>query len=275
MPCAWLDRSISDRTRRFAKWPAICSFALGMAGQAACHLMAQAGMARAPWPVTTIVSCLPVLVLGTGTALAHMLRADAKATQAPDSGTGPPATLRSSSWSVEDQNGPDRGRPEAGRDRTPRRDQNAPTPGPQHGQRPGDLARGLPSHKVDQARVVARRLAATGQPVTRRALRSGGVRGSTVISSRFSGVYHVGDGPPSHVVDTVIWCGCPRRTGSGVTRVTCASPLVAAAFLFRAEGQIAPCGHVHDTEPQVTTTIRRNARDNVGGPERPSAHDQC
>jgi hypothetical protein len=96
---AWLDRSISDRTRRFAKWPAICSFALGMAGQVAYHLMAQAEMARAPWPITTIVSCLPVLVLGMGTALAHLLRADAKATQAPDSGTGPPATLRSLSWS--------------------------------------------------------------------------------------------------------------------------------------------------------------------------------
>ena len=60
---AWLayDRSISDPTRRFAKWSAICSFALGMAGQVAYHLMAQAGMARAPWAITTVVSCLPVL----------------------------------------------------------------------------------------------------------------------------------------------------------------------------------------------------------------------
>jgi hypothetical protein len=35
---AWLadEHSISDRTRRFAKWSAICSFALGMAGQVAC-----------------------------------------------------------------------------------------------------------------------------------------------------------------------------------------------------------------------------------------------
>jgi hypothetical protein len=74
-----------------------------MAGQVAYHLMAQAGMARAPWPTTTIVSCLPVLVLGMGTALAHMLRADANATEAPDSRTGPPATLRSLSWSFEDQ----------------------------------------------------------------------------------------------------------------------------------------------------------------------------
>jgi hypothetical protein len=34
---AWLadGHSVSDRTRRFAKWSAICSFALGMAGQVA------------------------------------------------------------------------------------------------------------------------------------------------------------------------------------------------------------------------------------------------
>ena len=58
---AWLAREdwIGARTRRFAKWSAICSFALGMAGQVAYHLMAQAGMARAPWAITTVVSCLP------------------------------------------------------------------------------------------------------------------------------------------------------------------------------------------------------------------------
>jgi hypothetical protein len=76
---AWLSdqHAVSGRTRRFARWSAICSFALGMAGQVAYHLLAQSGQARAPWPVTTIVSCLPVLVLAMGTALAHMLRADA------------------------------------------------------------------------------------------------------------------------------------------------------------------------------------------------------
>jgi hypothetical protein len=65
---AWLarDPAIIDRTRRFAKWSAIFSFALGMAGQVAYHLMAQAGMARASWAITTVVSCLPVLVLGMG-----------------------------------------------------------------------------------------------------------------------------------------------------------------------------------------------------------------
>jgi hypothetical protein len=65
---AWLggEPSVGGRTRRFAKWSVICSFALGMAGQVAYHLLAQAGAARAPWPVTTLVSCLPVLVLAMG-----------------------------------------------------------------------------------------------------------------------------------------------------------------------------------------------------------------
>jgi hypothetical protein len=90
---AWLadGHSISGRTRRFARWSAICSFALGMAGQVAYHLLAQAGTARAPWPVTMIVSCLPVLVLAMGTTLAHMLRADAHpAADGPDNTGSPP-----------------------------------------------------------------------------------------------------------------------------------------------------------------------------------------
>src|SRR5580693_7586942 len=88
---AWLarDQAVSGRTRRFAKWSAICAFALGMAGQIAYHLLAQAGAARAPWPVTTVVSCLPVLVLAMGTALAHMLRADAGAATPPGGRAGP------------------------------------------------------------------------------------------------------------------------------------------------------------------------------------------
>jgi hypothetical protein len=65
-----------------------------MAGQVAYHLMAQAGTARAPWAVTTVVSCLPVLVLAVGTALAHMLRADAGAADTPDSQAGRAASLR-------------------------------------------------------------------------------------------------------------------------------------------------------------------------------------
>jgi hypothetical protein len=100
------EHAVCGRTRRFAKWSAICSFALGIAGQVACHLLAQARAARAPWPITTIVSCLPVLVLAMGTALAHMLRADAStAADAPDNWTGGPAVSRSPAWSAEDQTG--------------------------------------------------------------------------------------------------------------------------------------------------------------------------
>ena len=65
---AWLASSpvISDRTRRFARWSAIGSLLLGMAGQVAYHLLTEAHVTRAPWQVTTLVSCLPVLVLGHG-----------------------------------------------------------------------------------------------------------------------------------------------------------------------------------------------------------------
>ena len=128
---AWLadGQSISDRTRRFAKWSAICSFALGMAGQVAYHLLAQAGTARAPWPITMIVSCLPVLVLAMGTSLAHMLRADAT----PGSGTRGPAAgrprpvLRGPGLAIP---GPGRERRDTRRNRSSRQDSSGPAAGP-------------------------------------------------------------------------------------------------------------------------------------------------
>ena len=178
---AWLarDQTISDRTRRFAKWSAICSFALGMAGQVAYHLMAQAGMARAPWPITTIVSCLPVLVLGMGTALAHMLRADAEAAGyagQPDRTAGRPAVpCPGPRRTRTDQTAGDRRLtgtgPRGGTRTVPSQDHNTATGSRDLGLRPAGPA-------VDQARVIARRLAAAGKPVSRRALRSGGVTGS-------------------------------------------------------------------------------------------------
>ena len=176
---AWLadEHSISGRTRRFARWSAICSFALGMAGQVAYHLLAQAGTARAPWPVTTIVSCLPVLVLAVGTTLAHMLRADAgSAADTPDNVTGGPAVSRSRAWAAEDQ-------------ADAARDQAAP-PAPLAGTGPSAetmtarqqdhdarAATAIPSG-IGEARMAASRLTAAGRAVSRRALRSEGVRGS-------------------------------------------------------------------------------------------------
>jgi hypothetical protein len=75
---AWLTSSIvvSEQTRRFARRSAIAALMLGMAGQVAYHLLAQAGVDSAPWEVTTVVACLPVLVLAMGSALAHLLRSD-------------------------------------------------------------------------------------------------------------------------------------------------------------------------------------------------------
>src|SRR3984893_9443329 len=107
---AWLarDRSISPRTRRFAKWSAICSFALGMGGQVAYHLLVQAGESRAPWGITTVVSCLPVLVLGPPPP--PLLRGDAAAGDRRDTRSAGPAGERSPGWSAEAQPGdqPDR-----------------------------------------------------------------------------------------------------------------------------------------------------------------------
>jgi len=74
----WLSSGIArGKTRRFAKWSAIGSLLLGMAGQGAYHLMTAYGVTQAPWPIVTLVSCLPVAVLGMGAALAHLVRNDA------------------------------------------------------------------------------------------------------------------------------------------------------------------------------------------------------
>lgn len=70
----WLGGIAPTRTARlFAMWSAIGSLALGMVGQVGYHLMVAAGLTKAPWPITTFVSCLPVVVLGCGAALAHLL----------------------------------------------------------------------------------------------------------------------------------------------------------------------------------------------------------
>ncbi|MEU2258562.1 hypothetical protein ABZ540_35960 [Nocardia xishanensis] len=103
----WLSgRTRTDGTRRFAKWSAIASLTLGAAGQIAYHLLMQtqrdeleaakaeaAETARrtgqdlvevhaiAPWWITTFVACLPVIVVGMGAALAHMVRSEQETEQ--------------------------------------------------------------------------------------------------------------------------------------------------------------------------------------------------
>jgi hypothetical protein len=72
---AWLRPGTSPAARRFARRSALGALGLGMAGQVIYHLLAAAHATRAPWPVVMLVSCLPVLTLGFGGALTHLLRA--------------------------------------------------------------------------------------------------------------------------------------------------------------------------------------------------------
>jgi hypothetical protein len=70
----WLsDAPVSTRARTFARWSALGALALGAAGQVAYHLLTAAGVERAPWLITAFVSCLPVVVLGCGAALVHLI----------------------------------------------------------------------------------------------------------------------------------------------------------------------------------------------------------
>ncbi|WP_261985936.1 hypothetical protein [Microbispora sp. CSR-4] len=83
---AWLSgRPLGTGTRAFAKWSAIGSLGLGMLGQIAYHLLVTAGLEHTPWQIVTAVSCLPVLVLGMGAALGHMLHRDAHKVPSPAS----------------------------------------------------------------------------------------------------------------------------------------------------------------------------------------------
>jgi hypothetical protein len=193
---AWLASEpwISPRTRRFAKWSAICSFLLGMGGQVAYHLLVQAGESRAPWGITTVVSCLPVLVLAMGTALAHLLRGDAAAGDHRNSPSSGPDDERSLGWSAEDQPDQPEDRPDQPEDQ-PDRGHGTRTTGragpparagePRRASGPAgppgpvqDLTPGPPRQQDVPALRIARELAAAGKPVSRRALRSYGVKGS-------------------------------------------------------------------------------------------------
>jgi hypothetical protein len=74
---AWLaPAGVPAAARTFARRSAIGALVLGMAGQVIYHLLAAAHAVRAPWPVVVLVSCMPVVTLGFGAALTHLLRAE-------------------------------------------------------------------------------------------------------------------------------------------------------------------------------------------------------
>lgn len=72
---AWLHPLTPPNVRKFARNSALGSLALGMVGQVIYHLLSAWHATAAPWPVVMLVSCLPVLTLGFGGALTHLLRA--------------------------------------------------------------------------------------------------------------------------------------------------------------------------------------------------------
>jgi hypothetical protein len=83
---AWLTPGVPDRARTFARRSAIGALALGMLGQVVYHLLAAAHATRAPWPVVVLVSCMPVVTLGFGAALTHLLRQDVPGVPDPHAG---------------------------------------------------------------------------------------------------------------------------------------------------------------------------------------------
>jgi hypothetical protein len=143
--------------------------------------------------ITTMVSCLPVLVLAMGTALAHMLRGDAAAADG-SRPAGPPDgqfPVRSAQDQPADHPGQEGTKTMAGtrtrnpartagqtktraRTSSPARSAGSATP-PAPARNPFPARR--PRHN-DEALRIARKLAAEGRPVSRRALRCGGVKGS-------------------------------------------------------------------------------------------------
>jgi hypothetical protein len=71
---AWLTPGTAPAARTFARRSALGALGLGMTGQVIYHLLTAWHATAAPWPVVMLVSCLPVLTLGFGGALTHLLR---------------------------------------------------------------------------------------------------------------------------------------------------------------------------------------------------------
>jgi hypothetical protein len=165
---------------RFLPSP-VFSFALGMAGQVTFHLMDQDRITRAPSAVTTLVPSRAGP--GHGDRLADMLREDAAAAADHGRTDAPrPATRVLPACSPEDQSGdpPNQSPPDrtATEHRPPGQTVTLP-PARGHGvAEPAAPALRASGPDIDRARGIARELAGAGQHVSRRALRSRGVRGS-------------------------------------------------------------------------------------------------
>ena len=133
---AWLasEHAVSARTRRFAKWSAICSFALGMAGQVAYHLLAEAG-ARTGAVGASPPSCPACRSWSWawGPRWPTCCAPTPQRRTSRDGRSGGPADTRSPGWSAEDQpaDQPDRHRDQDQSGSGPRRTRTSQSsPGP-------------------------------------------------------------------------------------------------------------------------------------------------
>ena len=70
----WLTgRPMPRNARLFAAWSSGIALLLGLVGQVVYHVLTTTGHDKAPTPVVVFVACLPVLVLGAGATLHHLL----------------------------------------------------------------------------------------------------------------------------------------------------------------------------------------------------------
>lgn len=73
----WLSPApLSTRTRRYARASSITSLATGIGAQVAYHLMTAHHLAAAPDWITTLVSSVPIALVGLAAALASLVSAD-------------------------------------------------------------------------------------------------------------------------------------------------------------------------------------------------------
>ncbi|HEX4246605.1 MAG TPA: hypothetical protein VH008_01970 [Pseudonocardia sp.] len=86
----WLtSRPIPASARRFAAWSSLAALLLGLVGQVIYHLLTTLGYPKAPVAVVVFVACLPVLVLGAGATLHHLLGDDTTSQPADNTGAAP------------------------------------------------------------------------------------------------------------------------------------------------------------------------------------------
>jgi hypothetical protein len=79
----WLSGAgMPARARRFAMWSSLAGLAVGLVGQVIYHLLVARHYTTAPDEVVVFVACLPVLALGAGAALHHLINDRAADTDA-------------------------------------------------------------------------------------------------------------------------------------------------------------------------------------------------